>query len=238
MCVSNADSTRDLCPDMVNSPSNPAIVIAEGVRARVPDLFVQYATAEGLSVSQEAPHLDGAVSAILDRWRNATVDDLVQRPEILSYRELSRRFSDAFGAAVPAVENVVTRYLMKGKFPRINSLVDAANVASMRNLIPVGLFDLHSIAGDVTLDIAGGTEQIVPLGKTKSEAVPSGFPILRDRNKVISIVGVRDSALTMVVPTTRAVLAFSWGIDGISREKVQATLADCIELCGGGGVHA
>lgn len=220
-----------------NRPS-PAIVIAEAVRDRVPDLFVEYATAEGLSVSKEAPQLDGAASEILSRWSGRTPVDLAGLPEILSYRELSRRFSDEFGAAVPAVENVVSRYLMKGRFPRINSLVDAANVASMRNLIPVGLFDLHSIAGDVTLDIATGAEQFVPLGKTKSEAVPAGFPILRDQDQVISIVGVRDSAQTMIVPSTTAVLAFSWGIDGIPREKVRATLQNCIDLCGAGGDHA
>lgn len=223
---------------MYTIPSHPTIVIAEGVRARVADLFVEYETADRLSVAKDAPHLDDAVNAILDRWRGSNADELAQRPEILSYRELSRRFSDELGVAVPAVENVVARYLMKGRFPRINSLVDAANVASMRNLVPVGLFDLHSIAGEVTLGIASGQEQIVPLGKTKSEAVPAGFPILRDQEKVISIVGVRDSAQTMVVPTTTAVLAFSWGIDGVSREKVRATLADCIELCGAGGDHA
>lgn len=216
----------------------PAVRIAEDVRTHVPDLFVESATADRLSVSKDAPHLDDAVSEILGRWSASTAEDLARLPEILSYRELSRRFSEQFGAAVPAVENVVTRHLMKGKFPRINSLVDAANVASLRNLIPVGLFDLHSIAGDVTLGIASGEEHIVPLGKTKSEAVPPGFPVLRDREKVISIVGVRDSAQTMIVPATTAVLAFSWGIDGISREKVRATLSDCIESCRAGGDRA
>lgn len=213
-----------------NAPTR-VIVIAEAVRDRVPGLFAESATADGLSVSREAPWLDGAVGEILGRWSGGTADDVARAPEIPLYRELSRRFSEQFGAAVPAVENVVTRYLMKGKFPRINSLVDAANVASLRNLIPVGLFDLHAIAGDLTLDIARGDEQIVPLGKTKSEPVPRGFPVLRDQEKVISIVGVRDSVHTSIVPGTTAVLAFSWGIEGISRESVQATLNDCIELC-------
>lgn len=218
--------------------ANPTITIAEEVRARVPALFVESATADEVSVSSGSPWLDEAVAGILGRWSSSTAGDLAQIPEILSYRELSRRFSDQFGAAVPAVENVVARYVMKGKFPRINSLVDAANVASLRNLIPVGLFDLHAIAGDLTLGVASGEEQIVPLGKTKSEAVPPGFPVLRDREKVISIVGVRDSARTMIVPTTTAVFAFSWGIEGITRERVRATLADCIDLCRTGGVSA
>lgn len=210
---------------------NPTILIAPDVRARVPALFVDRVAADRLTGSKESPWLDGAVGEILRRWSAATAEDVAKVAEIPLYRELSRRFSDQFGAAVPAVENVLTRYVMKGKFPRINSLVDAANVASLRNMIPVGLFDLHSIAGDLTLGIAGGEEQMVPLGKTKSEAVPRGFPILRDEEKVISIVGVRDSAQTMIVPATTAVLAFSWGIEGISRERVRATLTDCIELC-------
>jgi DNA/RNA-binding domain of Phe-tRNA-synthetase-like protein len=216
----------------------PTILIAEEVRARVPELFVDRVTADGLSASKDSPWHDPAVSEILSRWSAKTTDDVAAVPEIPLYRELSRRFSDQFGAAVPAVENVVTRYVMKGKFPRINSLVDAANVASLRNMIPVGLFDLHSIAGDLTLGIASGDEEIVPLGKTKSEAVPRGFPVLRDRERVISIVGVRDSAHTMIVPTTTAVLAFSWGIEGISRERVHATLTDCIELCRTGAASA
>ena len=216
----------------------PTIVIADEVRARVPDLFVDAVASGDLAVTKDAPWLDDDVAAILARWSAKTPDDVAGIPEIPLYRELSRRFSDQFGAAVPAVENVVTRYLMKGKFPRINSLVDAANVASLRNLIPVGLFDLHAIAGDLTLAIAGGDEQLVPLGKSKSEPVPQGFPILRDREKVISIVGVRDSVHTSIVPTTTAVLAFSWGIDGVSRERVRTTLTECIELCRTGGVSA
>jgi DNA/RNA-binding domain of Phe-tRNA-synthetase-like protein len=217
---------------------HPAILIAEEVRARVPELFVESATADRLSVSRESPGLDDAVGEILGRWNAGTADELARVPEILSYRELSRRFSEQFGAAVPAVENVVARYVMKGKFPRINSLVDAANVASLRNLIPVGLFDLNAIAGELTLGIATGEEQIVPLGKTKSEPVPAGFPVLRDREKVISIVGVRDSAHTMIVPATRSVLAFSWGIESVPRERVRATLTECIELCRTGAASA
>lgn len=223
---------------MHTTAPSPAISISEQVRARVPGLFVDSATADRLSVAKDSPWLDDAVGEILARWNAGTADDVASVPEIPLYRELSRRFSEQFGTAVPAVENVVTRYVMKGKFPRINSLVDAANVASLRNMIPVGLFDLHSIAGDLTLDIAGGDEQIVPLGKTKSEAVPPGFPVLRDRDKVISIVGVRDSAHTMIVPATTAVLAFSWGIEGIPPERVRATLTDCIDLCSTGGPSA
>lgn len=210
------------------------MVIAEEVRAGVRGLFVESVVADGLHVTKESPWLDGAVADLIARW-NGREAELVQLPEILAYRELTRRFGVD---AIPAVENLATRLLTKGKFPRINSLVDAANVASLRNLIPVGLFDLARIAGAVTLDIARPGDAIVPLGKAKSEAVPVGFPVLRDQEKIISIVGVRDSAHTMIVPSTAAVLAFSWGIESVPRERVSATLSHCIELFSAGGVRA
>lgn len=214
------------------------VLVSEEVGARVHGLFVETATAGQLSASKSAPHLDDAIGEILSCWYAKSAADLERRPEFVLYRELHRRFSDAFGAVIPAVENLVTRYLSKGKFPHINSLVDAANVASLRNLIPVGLFDLHAIAGGLTLEIASGGETIVPLGKSKSETVPRGFAVLRDSEKVISMVGVRDSAQTMITDKTTDVLAFSWGIEGISRDSVRDTLADCIALCKAGGARA
>jgi DNA/RNA-binding domain of Phe-tRNA-synthetase-like protein len=210
------------------------IGIADDMRARVSALFVESAIADRLSVSTDAGYLDDAVREILDRWNAVPADDLAKVSEILVYRDLSRRISGEFAVIIPAVENLVTRYVLKGKFPRINSLVDAANVASLRNMIPVGLFDLHSIAGDLMLDISDGNDEITFIGKTKSETIPAGFPVLRDENKVISIVGVRDAAQTRIVPTTTAVLTFSWGIERIPRERVRATLADCIDLCRAG----
>ena len=212
---------------------NRTIVIAEVVR--IPGLFVESVAADHLSVTKDAPWLDAGIADIVAQWSARPSVDLERIPEIHSYRELSRRFSTSFGAVVPAVENLAARTVTRGIFPRINSLVDAANVASLRHMIPIGIFDAHSIAGDLTLDIARGTEEIVPLGKSKRETVPAGFPVLRDDEKVISIVGVRDSAQTMIVPTTTSALAFSWGIESISRDKVRATLKECIALCTAGG---
>jgi hypothetical protein len=61
----------------------PTIIIAEDVPARVPGLFVESATADGLLVSTHAPYLDDAVGEILDRWNASTAGDVAQVPEIL-----------------------------------------------------------------------------------------------------------------------------------------------------------
>ena len=54
----------------------------------------------------------------------------------------------------PASEALLRRVLKGGKVPAINSAVDAANLVSLRHLIPVGLYDLDCIRGDILLRLA------------------------------------------------------------------------------------
>src|SRR5437879_4468977 len=86
----------------------PSIIIAEEVLGLDPSLFVENVIADGLSGSRNSPWLDEAVAEILARWSTRTADEVAQVPEILSYRELSRRFTDHFRRVVPATENVMT----------------------------------------------------------------------------------------------------------------------------------
>lgn len=72
--------------DPAPTDPTPTIIIAEDARARVPGLFVESATADGLRVSKDAPYLDDAVGEILDRWNACTADDVAQVPGILLYR--------------------------------------------------------------------------------------------------------------------------------------------------------
>jgi DNA/RNA-binding domain of Phe-tRNA-synthetase-like protein len=47
----------------------------------------------------------------------------------------------------PSSEKLLRRVLKGGELPRINSLVDAANLASLRHLLPVGLYDRSALRG-------------------------------------------------------------------------------------------
>jgi DNA/RNA-binding domain of Phe-tRNA-synthetase-like protein len=53
----------------------------------------------------------------------------------------------------PASEALLRRILKGGTLPQINSAVDAANVVSLRLLLPVGLYDADKVSGDVLLRI-------------------------------------------------------------------------------------
>jgi DNA/RNA-binding domain of Phe-tRNA-synthetase-like protein len=58
----------------------------------------------------------------------------------------------------PASEALLRRILKGGELPRINSAVDAANVVSLRLLLPVGLYDAGKVDGDVLLRLGRSGE--------------------------------------------------------------------------------
>ena len=55
-------------------------------------------------------------------------------------------------------------------------------------------------------------------------------PILRDNEKIISEVGMRDSKATMITKSTHNILIFSWGAKGVSSEAVAAVVEECASL--------
>ena len=58
----------------------------------------------------------------------------------------------------PASEALLRRILKGGELPRINSVVDAANVISLRFLLPIGLYDADKIEGDILLRLGRDDE--------------------------------------------------------------------------------
>ena len=134
---------------------------------------------------------------------------------------------------MPAVEGLLRHGLLRGRFPAINSVVDGANIVSLRNLVPIGVFDADRIDGDIELASAAAGDSFVPIGKDSPIQLNAGVPVLRDRQGIFSAVGSRDSRRTMILPETRNVLVFSWGAEGLREEEVAATLDQCEEAMTG-----
>jgi DNA/RNA-binding domain of Phe-tRNA-synthetase-like protein len=65
----------------------------------------------------------------------------------------------------PASEALLRRVLKRRGLPRINSAVDAANLVSLRYLIPIGLYDWDKIQGPVLLRLGDEGEGYSRIGK-------------------------------------------------------------------------
>ena len=85
-------------------------------------------------------------------------------------RLLYRRFGIDPTRYRPSSEALLRRVRRRGGLPRINSLVDVANVMSLRLQVPVGLYDLGKVAGgELVLRMGEQGEGYAGIGKDRVE---------------------------------------------------------------------
>ena len=206
------------------------VSISNEAAQKVPDLFVKTRIVRDVSVGNTPRELQARKNQILEKWRGKNESDLESIPEIIAYRHLQQRLGSDPKQTLPAVEGMIAKGILRGKFPTINSGVDAANITSVENLIPIGLFDLDRIEGTVELTLAHKGDEFIPLGKNSPERLNPGIPVLKDSKKIFSAVGVRDSKDTMITPASKNLLLFSWGTNEVDEEKVSEVLDKCASL--------
>jgi DNA/RNA-binding domain of Phe-tRNA-synthetase-like protein len=202
------------------------IIISGLIRNKAPTLFVKSRMVRDVHVSPPPLTLEERKKETIARWTKDPGVRLETYPLIMVYRELQKQLGGD-PQMLPAVESLLVRGILKHRFPTVSSVVDAANLVSIKHLVPIGLFDLDKITGELELTLSAPGDQFIPIGKDKSVKLVPETPILKDVDGVFSAVGSRDSKRTMITGATRNVLVFSWGIEGVDPALVSQVLEEC-----------
>ncbi len=103
-----------------------------------------------------------------------------------------------------SAEALLRRVLAGKGLPRINSVVDVINLVSVESRLPVGLYDLAGLSGDVVFRAGRAGETYKGIGKYDLNL--EGLPLFAD---AIGPHGsaTSDSERTMVTASTKRVLA-------------------------------
>jgi DNA/RNA-binding domain of Phe-tRNA-synthetase-like protein len=160
--------------------------------------------------------LDSVVVAEDDRAAAET--DALSREMVIRYSDLlpseipglaeARRLYKSFGVDPsrhrPSSEALLRRVLGGKDLYQINSAVDCCNLASLNFLLPVGLYDLDRVVGDIILRV-GGPGQEYP-------GIRKGMVHLEDRLGLFDQEGpfgspTSDSSRTCVTEGTARILA-------------------------------
>ncbi len=121
----------------------------------------------------------------------------------------------------PSSEALLRRVLKGKDLYRINSAVDSCNLASLVFLLPVGMYDLDRIEGDVTVRV--GAEGDAYAGIRKGPVNVGGrLALYDDRGPFGS--PTSDSARTCVEDDTRRILAVVFAPSGYSLSDMQKNL--------------
>src|SRR5271156_4042922 len=103
-----------------------------------------------------------------------------------------------------SAEALLRRVIAGKGLPRINNVVDVINLVSVESRLPVGLYDLANVSGDIVFRAGRAGETYKGIGKYDLNL--EGLPVFCDATGPHGS-PTSDSERTMVTPATQRVLA-------------------------------
>ncbi len=191
---------------MVRKASTVRVTVDGSVADRV---CLGVVEAEGVCVRSEAPEVWEELERLAARLRERYAGRAPSEIEGLqAARELYRRTGEDPTKTRPSSEALLRRALRGQPLPRVNSLVDLCNLCSLDFLLPIGLYDLDRVRGEVEVRLGRPGEFYESLGKG----------LLRVEGRLVVCDGegpigspTNDSVRTAITLRTRRALALVFG---------------------------
>jgi DNA/RNA-binding domain of Phe-tRNA-synthetase-like protein len=124
----------------------------------------------------------------------------------------------------PAGEALTRRVLGGRDLPRLNTLVDAYNLASIETSIAVAAFDLERVKGDALLmRRAVSGEAFRGIGMDSPDTLAGAEIVIEDQesNELVAVYPYRDSDKSKITERTREVLFLMCGVPGIDLSALE-----------------
>jgi DNA/RNA-binding domain of Phe-tRNA-synthetase-like protein len=121
--------------------------------------------------------------AVIQRLGGTPLSEL---PTLAAWRGVFRGFGVDPTKYRSAAEALLRRLTKQGELPSIDTLVDLANLVSIRYALPVAVFDQRAISGGTSVRLAHGGEQWSDLGSSRAEHPQPGEVIFVDEDEQVS----------------------------------------------------
>jgi len=198
-----------------------SLTINPEVKAQFPDLEVLISIIENVTVKPVDPRLEAFKEDAVQRVRSIyDIESLKDKPTLRAYRDFFWAIKVDPTKNRPAAEALIRRVVGGKPLPRINTLVDAYNLASIETEIAIAAFDADKLRGNLTMRYAEKDEEFLGIGMKEPLSLQGGEIIISDEEKMVAIYPYRDAEETKVTEATRNVLLLFCGVPGISRDHL------------------
>jgi DNA/RNA-binding domain of Phe-tRNA-synthetase-like protein len=201
-----------------------------------PDILERFPTVVGGVMHATGVHNDptppGLSAAFADEMLavRARIGErpLSELPTLAAWRKVFRGFGVDPTQYRCAAEALLRRLTKQGDLPSIGTLVDLANLVSIRYALPVAVFDARGITGGTTVRFARGDERWADLGSSETEHPEPGEVIFVDTADIVSARRWcwRQSVASAVRPDTTEILVTVEGHHPTADHDVTRALAE------------
>jgi DNA/RNA-binding domain of Phe-tRNA-synthetase-like protein len=189
---------------MNSSPKRIDVAIDDALRAKCPKVALGCVTVQvDATESPEAliAELKGCERTILSLPEPRAA---LEAPQILATRAAYKALGKDPARYRGSAEALLRRVIAGKGLPRINAVVDIINLVSVESRLPIGLYDLAHVSGDIVFRAGRAGESYKGIGKydLNLEGLPVFCDALGPHGSPTS-----DSERTMVTSETKNVLA-------------------------------
>jgi DNA/RNA-binding domain of Phe-tRNA-synthetase-like protein len=194
--------------------------IVPELQSSFPGLRVVELKMEGLLVKSRDPALDSFKHEVQGRVhrRFASLAEVKDQPIFRAYRDFFWRVGIDPTKVRPAGEALTRRILGGRDLPRVNTAVDAYNLASVESSIAIAAFDLGVIEeGALVMRRAVEAEPFYGIGMSSPDSLTGVEVVIEDHEsrKLVAVYPYRDSDNSKVTEQTKDVLFLMCGVPGI-----------------------
>ena len=157
---------------------------------------------------------------IADIRAKYTIEELKDVPIIHAYRDFFWRAGIDPTKIRPAAEALIRRILAGKEIPRINTLVDAYNLASINTCVALAAFDESKLQGSLVMRSARAGEVFIGIGMKEPMLLKGGEIVVSDSQKLIAVYPYRDADQSRVTTETTKITLMVCGCPGISEETL------------------
>jgi DNA/RNA-binding domain of Phe-tRNA-synthetase-like protein len=212
--------------------------IDHSLEAQFPDLKVLIYHIRSVKVEKRNAELEKRRREVVQQVKaRYDLESLKDVPALRAYRDFFWRVRVDPTKNRPAVEALIRRLLRGRGLPRINTLVDVYNLASVTTEVALAAFDLDKLVGALYMRSADAGDEFIGIGMTTPMRFQGGEIVVSDAEKLVAIYPHRDAESTKITATTRNVLLMVCGVPGIGegalRDAARVAKEYIREFCGG-----
>ncbi|MGB9778109.1 MAG: B3/4 domain-containing protein [Candidatus Bathyarchaeales archaeon] len=211
------------------------------VVSKFPELAICVGIINGVRVEKENEQIKNLKKSVCEEVRaKYNLETLKDNPIVRAYRDFYWKLNIDPTKTRPSGEALLRRVLHGEDLPRISTVVDAYNLASMKTIIPISGFDEDCLNPPFHVRFANNGETFRGIGMSKPLILADNMLVLADERQVLCIYPYRDAEYTKITEQTRDVVIIGYGAPRIERnqlrEAVETTLS-YIKVVSGGEIQ-
>jgi DNA/RNA-binding domain of Phe-tRNA-synthetase-like protein len=195
------------------------VQIDDSLRSRIPGITFGYVAINGVQIREHDEQLWDAIGQLCQRLgREYTLSKLGMDCHISAVRGMQKAFGFDPTRYRPSSEALLRRVLKSQGIYRINTAVDVNNWCSLEFLLPMCIYDLSTVKGQIRIRLGATGEQYQGIGRQVFHM--EGKVIIADDQDVMGNT-VSDSERTKVTRTTQDIFLMIYAPATCNAQTIQ-----------------